>query len=323
MNQRRVQYLLTLISSILLALLCLLSSITLIPFAQSNPTEQRQTIDILVLRRFLQTTEKQFQPTLDAIVRTSTQVVASLTAISQTKTVLRNLTRAARPPQDRTATALMEASVDKVFNEDLTATAMPTATVPLKSEKYLDDISLISQIPCGPPCFRGITVGKTAFSDALAIVKADARFSNVQSQNQPPSASWSTANGEPCCLMNADPDSKLVNVLLIKLKPQIAVKEVIAKYGTPSYVTTVDYSADEVAVALIFPKVGLVTWITPGDAQSSLKETDPVVTMLYIDPGAINLVLSNATLYAWNGYLPYQNYKNATAIVTPKPTSTP
>src|SRR3954471_19155346 len=39
---------------------------------------------------------------------------------------------------------------------------------PLKSDKYLGDTSLVSgDASCAPPCFRGITVGKTTFSDAL------------------------------------------------------------------------------------------------------------------------------------------------------------
>src|SRR5260221_704753 len=71
---------------------------------------------------------------------------------------------------------------------------------PLRSDKYLADTSLLSQDPCAPPCFQGITAGKTTFTDALDIIKKNTTaFSNVQSQDKPPQAVWSTKDGETCC----------------------------------------------------------------------------------------------------------------------------
>jgi hypothetical protein len=114
-----------------------------------------------------------------------------------------------------------------------------------------------------------------------------------------------------------------VNALLIKLKPVVTAEEIIKKYGTPSYTTTVDYSPQEVAIALIFPEVGLITWITPGDANSTVKPTDPAVIILYLDPRDFDNLISTATLQGWNGYLPYRAYKYATPVVTPRMIITP
>ncbi len=195
---------------------------------------------------------------------------------------------------------------------------------PLKSGKYLDDTSLITgSETCAPPCFRNIVVGQTTFTDALSKVKADSGFANVQSQDKPPAAAWGAAGGDACCQMTANQDTGLIDALLVKVKPTMTVKQVIDKYGTPDYTTVVDYSAEEVAIGLIFSKVGLVTWVTPGDANSTLKESDPVVIVLFLDPKEFSKLRDTSTLLGWNGFLPYQTYKNATPVVTPRVTLTP
>lgn len=198
---------------------------------------------------------------------------------------------------------------------------------PLVSEKYLADTSIISQDPCGPPCFAGITVGETTFADALSKIKANTTaFKDVQSQDDPPQAAWSDAvNGEACCQMTADKNTGLVDAILLRLAPKITIKDVIAKYGEPEYVSVLgqDYSADETAVGLIYPKIGNVLWVMPGNGSSTLDENDPVVIALYFAPNTIQDLLSTATLMKWTGYESVSFYRTATPIVTPIPTTTP
>ncbi len=194
---------------------------------------------------------------------------------------------------------------------------------PLKSDKYLNDDSLVSQNPCGPPCWHGITVGETTYTDALSKIKADPAFTNVQTQDKPPAAAWAPSGGDSCCQLSADETSGLINGILLKVTPKMTVKQVIDKYGPPDYVSPVDYTPQEVALGLVFQKSSVVTWVTPGDPNSSLKETDPVVIVLYLNPKDFKNVLDLATFQAWNGYQPYQTYKNATPIVTPRVTVTP
>ena len=193
---------------------------------------------------------------------------------------------------------------------------------PLKSVKYLQDNSLLQQDPKGPRTFHGITVGQTTFTDAQSILKADTAFSNVQPQDKPPSAAFSTKDGEACCQLSAN-DSGIVNALLVKVTPSITAGDVIKTFGNPQYVNSVDYTDKEVAMALIYPDLGIVTWVSPGDATSKLDATSPVVMVLFLDPKDWHSVLDTATLQGWNGFLPYSTYKNATPVVTPRVTVTP
>jgi hypothetical protein len=195
---------------------------------------------------------------------------------------------------------------------------------PLKSDKYLADTSLVSgDASCAPPCFRGITVGKTTFSDALSMVKADTSYKDVQSTDKAPfQAAWAAKDGEMCCQMSAN-EAGLINAILVRTKPTMTIKQVIDKYGKPDYVATTDYSEEEALLGLIFTKPGLIIWVTPGNKSSTLKETDPVVAVLYSDPNDMQKLIETGTLQGWNGYQPYEAYKTQTPVVTPKYTLTP
>ncbi len=192
---------------------------------------------------------------------------------------------------------------------------------PLKSDKYLNDTSIISGDPCGPPCFANIVPGKTKFTDAVTALKADKRFTNVITQENPLQAAWATAAGEQCCQISAD-DTGTVNAILLRLAPHVTAKQLLDKYGNPTYVTEVDYSAAEVAVALIFPKNGLVAWVTPGDPASTLMPESPLVVALYLAQDQFNKLVAGATLQGWDGFKPYAAYKSAAPVVTPLPPPT-
>jgi len=201
-------------------------------------------------------------------------------------------------------------------------TAACGAPPPLKSNTYLKDTSLLATGDCTAPCFHGITPGKTTFTDAVTKVKADQAFSNIQSQDKPPQAGWSTTGGEACCQMTAN-DSGVVDAVIAKVTPDVTLQQVIDKFGQPQYAYTVDYSSDEVAVAVIFPEKGVVVWVSPGNPASKLTGDSPVVIELFIDPAKWSDVLSTATLQAWAGFQSYQSYKSGTPVVTPRVTPTP
>jgi len=193
---------------------------------------------------------------------------------------------------------------------------------PLRSDKYLDDQSFLTQKPCGSPCYQNITLGQTTFADAVTKVKANPLFSDVQTQDNPPQASWKTAGGELCCQMQAN-DKGIVFNLLIRLAPKITTKQIVDVYGPPDYVLPQDYTDDEVALGLVYPKLGNVVWVVPGNASSTLAESSPAVLLLYIDPANFSDAIAVATLQGWAGYKEYKAYKQFTPVVTPRVTLTP
>jgi hypothetical protein len=193
---------------------------------------------------------------------------------------------------------------------------------PLRSDKYLKDTSLLSVNADEPLAYDGIIPGKTTYADALTKIKADTNFANVQSQDKPPAASWTTKDGEFCCQMSADEATGIINALAIKVAPDMTAKQVIDKFGEPKYVTPVDYTDKEVALTMIYPEKGLAVWVSPGDATSSIAENSPVIMVLYINPSDWKSVEEKATLFGWNGFQTYGSYKTVTPVVTPAITPT-
>ncbi|MFQ3535375.1 MAG: hypothetical protein SNJ58_05820 [Aggregatilineales bacterium] len=196
------------------------------------------------------------------------------------------------------------------------------APPPLVSDQYLNDNSLITGNPCSAPCFQDIIVGKTTFADALTLVRNNALFKDLQSQDNPPQAAWNAANGGPCCQMTANPETGIVDALLIRVAPVMTVGEVITKYGEPLYVSVLpqDYSETETALGLIYPEQGNVLWVMPGNAQSTLDSTDPVVIVLYLNPAEFDRLLETAQLNGWLGYVSVADYRAAPPILTPRAT---
>jgi hypothetical protein len=197
---------------------------------------------------------------------------------------------------------------------------------PLRSDKLLDDSSLITGDPCEAPCFQGITVGKTTFIDGIDIIKRNATFKDLQNKeattDQPALAQWNTTTGEFCCQMIAAPNG-MVESITLRLAPKITVGQVVEKFGEPPYTFPAEYTQEEAVIQLLYPDKGLVMLVVPGDANSSLEAGDPLVAVIYLDPTRFTELIKQANLNGWMGYETFAAYKAATPIVTAMPTLTP
>lgn len=198
---------------------------------------------------------------------------------------------------------------------------------PLRSDKYLNDTSLITGKPCDIPCYQGITVGQTTFADAVSMVKSNAAFKDVQNRDatsdQPAAAVWSSASsGEQCCQMISD-SKGLVESITLRLAPNMTIGQVIEKLGEPQYTFSTEYTDEEAVIQLLYPEKGIVLLVVPGDANSSLEAGDPAVAVIYLDPVRFKDLIKEATLQGWAGYQTFKVYKDATPIVTAVPSATP
>lgn len=195
---------------------------------------------------------------------------------------------------------------------------------PLVSNDYLTDTSLIdTDAPCEAPCFQDIVPGTTTFADAVAKLKGNSLFKDVQSQDSPPQAVWSTQGGTQCCNLAANPDTGLVEVVLVRTAPVMTLLDVLRRYGEPTYVVPQEYTPEEVALGLLYPEEGFLAYVTPGGTSSTLADENPVVVVLYFNPAQSQELIDGATLFEWQGLSAFSTYQNATPVVTPKPTLTP
>ncbi|NJL56651.1 hypothetical protein HC928_16935 [bacterium] len=108
----------------------------------------------------------------------------------------------------------------------------------LRNDNFLADTSFITGEPCGPPCWRGITVGETAWADALTIIEDDATLADLEERSADDStilgAIWGQAGGDGCCQMYSE-DGEIVDVIILQTAPQATLGEVIDTHGDPAY----------------------------------------------------------------------------------------
>jgi hypothetical protein len=200
----------------------------------------------------------------------------------------------------------------------------------LRDEKLLQDTSLIDSEPCAAPCWRGITPGVTAWSDARTILEDDATLQNLQFQDDENSdarvASWEQKDGSACCQMFSSEDGELVNVLFLRTAPNIPLGELFEAHGEPTYAVSSEFSEDQAIVNLIYPDVPMVIYAFVAGPNASLNENSEVIASLYLPPDDMELVVQTSNLHAWEGFASFQTYSSAEGSafeVTPSVTLTP
>lgn len=206
----------------------------------------------------------------------------------------------------------------------LVAGCLPQPT--LRSELFLDDLSLVSGEPCGAPCWNGITAGETTWQEAIDLIENDEAFTGLDSNAEQGilQAVWQRVDTDQyCCRFLAEAEDGPLTYLFLALAPGMIVDQVLEAHGEPAYVTTFDFTDAESVVQMIYPDVPMVVSVLVGDSTGAVLANSEVVAVLYMAPDEMDLVLDTTELQGWNGYQSYQAYKNATPVVTPIYTLTP
>lgn len=198
----------------------------------------------------------------------------------------------------------------------------------LRDPNMLQDTSLISGDPCEAPCWRGITPGETAWSDALTILEDDATIENLQTRTDDNSnaalAEWNQQGGSPCCQMFSD-DGEIVSVLLLRVAPIMTLSEVIDRHGAPTYVVGSTFTDNQSAVNVIYPEKNMVIYVFAEGAAGTVSQTSEVFAQLYVIPSQMELLIQTSELHIWDGYGSFEMYSDANDNfeVTPAITLTP
>jgi hypothetical protein len=203
--------------------------------------------------------------------------------------------------------------------------------IELLSEQYLQDTSLVTGDPCSAPCWRNITPGETAWTDALARVQDDPTLAEVNEQTSEESSevaiTFQNRDGIPCCLLYST-DGEVVDQILLQVAPDMTTGQVIDVLGEPTYVAGTDsenaqgLSPEQASLALYFPEAQTVVYsFVEGRENGALSEQSPIFAVLYVRADDMEEVIAGSALYLWDGYKPYAEYIDGNYDVTPEPTS--
>jgi hypothetical protein len=214
----------------------------------------------------------------------------------------------------------------------LRRTPTPVPTNPsLRNNRFLNDKSLISGKPCSPPCWHGITPGKTAWEDAVKLLLKDAGleppFIQVGQNGVSILATWKGKGGEPCCQMVTE-DGKTVTFILLQFDPTMTTGELIQAHGEPTYVVGTPGDETQAIINLFYPDDGLIAIAFVRGAKSGeLSESSEIIGAWYLTEERMDLILKTSMLYGWKGYGPYSIYRPDAPVeqfdVTPSVTLTP
>lgn len=205
-------------------------------------------------------------------------------------------------PQDRGG---LPFDVLAALAEGVTGVTIGAPERSLLNEGFLQDASLLSGNPCGPPCWRNITPGQTSMEDAMAVVAALETLEIVQSGNG--AFAFRSGDGAPCCQISSH-DGETVGSMLLQFAPGMKIGQVIAAHGEPEYVLGQPFSETEAILMLYYPEQNMLLSALVAGIEGQLEEASPVVAAVYATSEIFSLAFDSAPMQAWQGYLGYRDY---------------
>lgn len=170
------------------------------------------------------------------------------------------------------------------------------------------DGGFLSEKPCGPPCFYGITPGVTTKSEAEEILKQNSFsctfFDYTPGGKQGYMCSWGD--------VGLDDKGNIVTGVTFRTSSKITLQKVIDKYGEPDVVGTgiVSLPDDKVRVGMILGFKTIRTWIWLEEQHApkyTVREDSVVHDITYsadFDPQPGNVPWKGYGEYDWTFTLP-------------------
>lgn len=194
----------------------------------------------------------------------------------------------------------------------------------LRNEKFLHDEGLVTGEPCAAPCWRGITPGETSWRDAIQMIENDRSLTELQIQEAEDSAAklavWQEVDGDACCQMYTQ-DGETVQSIVLLVAPTMELGQVIEEHGEPDYVVGTPVTDDQAVMNLFYLDPPMLIYAFVGGAQSGqLSASSEVVGVLYMTQEDLETLTEGINLYAWDGYLSYQDYEAREFAITAVPT---
>ncbi len=194
-----------------------------------------------------------------------------------------------------------------------TLALMPTEIPPAFMTN--NDYGIISQEPCGLPCFQGITPGVTAFDDAVRILHATDAGCTVQD--------WTDEEERSGKVMICNAPDTEINIIAytgygpnlvvseIDLDPpvEIAVGDFIARYGPPDS-TFPTYDGEQADMALLYDRLHTYVVLTlQQDKTYTLTPSTTISVLGYQTAAAyehaLSAIWSEDRRQPWKGYGTY------------------
>jgi len=194
--------------------------------------------------------------------------------------------------------------------------------VDLRNESMLADTSLISEEPCGAPCWRDITPGETPWDEAVALLEESEDVVNLQFAEDPNSdaalVAWETEDGVACCRMFTQ-DGETVATIFLLVAPDMSLGEAIDLYDEPEYVIGEPISPSQALGTLYFPETPMLLYVyIAGETDGEFAEDSEILGVVYTTEDEMQAIVETSNLYTWKGYMAYADLITGEFDVVPE-----
>lgn len=204
----------------------------------------------------------------------------------------------------------------------------------LRDQKLINDRSLVTGEPCEAPCWRNITPGVTAWSDALTLLEDDATIEDPTVQTAEDRSAVAASFKEPGGVDSSgqifSEDGDKVGLIFLRLAPDVTLDQVLARHGEPTYVIGTPFSDEppQAIVNLVYPDQQMIVYVFVPGQQGSLDGLNEIVGVLYMQPTDMTLLIQSSNLHTWEGLASFATYGpdspfEVTPEATPEATAAP
>lgn len=202
---------------------------------------------------------------------------------------------------------LLTIGCNKQFNGHLSSTATPASVF------AFGDGGLLSHEPCGPPCFYGITPGKTTQLEVSQVLEDlgildTCQFLTLPStspKNEGESRDWQCERGFGIEIRQ---DTQLVKSIYFRIDEPIEMQKIIEKYGNPDVIEVLEMGfvdAPSVSAAVYFVKSRMVLPLPEVEGTYyPISSTTSVNRIVYRDDQSLQDQMERWSdiITPWEGY---------------------
>jgi len=178
------------------------------------------------------------------------------------------------------------------------------ATKRLILEPDIKDGGLLTEVPCGPPCFYGIIPGDSSLEESKsALVK----YGMINSCTIGKNGLYSIICGNNTLQIGFTKDYDYLSVIFFYLEPGIPIEDVISKYGEPEFVMQIHGGTPEhqnSSLDIYYPEYSMI--LTTSNQEGTEFYLGPTTLIESVAYSVESLKNDNNKQY-WSGYGSYIN----------------
>ena len=203
----------------------------------------------------------------------------------------------------------------------------PTISRQVKGHSTWEEHWLAGTI-CRPPCWEGITPGKTTGEEALSLLRSNALFAGItqDSKSHGGTILWSLVESSSKSYTGGvafyGAITNPVSYISTLVSHEVTISDIVSVYGMPNFIETASYGMREGEISheghtadLLFLQYGYAATLkTIGQKKPEISPETQIIKLRFFDPSASqskvysDLGIKPTRVNTWDGYKSFDYY---------------